>query len=84
MVLDLEEPFCQKKSLSALNSNSFFSIYFNDCNNDFAPSFSSSFYNTKSVVLCLGITAIVCLCVTIFSFQSKVRRAASNGKFVLK
>lgn len=35
---------------------------------------SSSFYNTKSVVLCLGITALVCLSVTIFSFQSKVRR----------
>ncbi|RXN31992.1 lifeguard 2-like protein [Labeo rohita] len=31
-----------------------------------------SFYNTKSVVLCIGITATVCLCVTIFSFQSKV------------
>ncbi|XP_073667865.1 fas apoptotic inhibitory molecule 2b isoform X2 [Paramisgurnus dabryanus] len=34
--------------------------------------FISSFYNTKSVVLCVGITAVVCLCVTIFSFQSKV------------
>uniref|UniRef100_A0A8D0AXY5 Protein lifeguard 2 n=1 Tax=Sander lucioperca TaxID=283035 RepID=A0A8D0AXY5_SANLU len=32
---------------------------------------SSSFYNTKSVVLCLGITSLVCLSVTIFSFQSK-------------
>lgn len=32
-----------------------------------------SFYNTKSVVLCLGITSLVCLSVTIFSFQSKVR-----------
>lgn len=32
-----------------------------------------SFYNTKSVVLCLGITAAVCLLVTIFSFQTKVR-----------
>lgn len=31
-----------------------------------------SFYNTKSVVLCLGITAAVCLLVTIFSFQTKV------------
>uniref|UniRef100_A0A3Q3KWA0 Protein lifeguard 2 n=1 Tax=Mastacembelus armatus TaxID=205130 RepID=A0A3Q3KWA0_9TELE len=31
--------------------------------------FVSSFYNTKSVVLCLGITALVCLSVTIFSFQ---------------
>ncbi len=39
---------------------------------------SSSFYNTKSVILCLGITALVCLSVTIFSFQSKVRRTAST------
>ncbi|NWT62128.1 LFG2 protein, partial [Erythrocercus mccallii] len=30
-----------------------------------------SYYNTKSVLLCLGITALVCLSVTIFSFQSK-------------
>lgn len=37
---------------------------------------SPSFYNTKSVVLCLGITSLVCLSVTIFSFQSKVRRTA--------
>uniref|UniRef100_A0A8P4KRM9 Protein lifeguard 2 n=1 Tax=Dicentrarchus labrax TaxID=13489 RepID=A0A8P4KRM9_DICLA len=34
----------------------------------------SSFYNTKSVVMCLGITAAVCLLVTIFSFQTKVRK----------
>lgn len=39
---------------------------------------SSSFYNTKSVVLCLGITSLVCLSVTIFSFQSKVRRNGLN------
>lgn len=36
--------------------------------------FFYSFYNTKSVVLCLGITAAVCLLVTIFSFQTKVRK----------
>ena len=35
---------------------------------------SFSFYNTKSVVMCLGITAAVCLVVTVFSFQSKVRK----------
>uniref|UniRef100_A0A8C2WSW7 Protein lifeguard 2 n=1 Tax=Cyclopterus lumpus TaxID=8103 RepID=A0A8C2WSW7_CYCLU len=35
----------------------------------FMMGFVSSFYNTKSVVLCLGITALVCLSVTIFSFQ---------------
>lgn len=34
-----------------------------------------SFYNTKSVVLCLGITVAVCLLVTIFSFQTKVRKS---------
>lgn len=34
-----------------------------------------SFYNTKSVVLCLGITAAVCVLVTIFSFQTKVRKS---------
>ncbi|KAM4700604.1 protein lifeguard 2 [Discoglossus pictus] len=32
----------------------------------------SSFYNTKSVFLCLGITALVCLSVTLFSFQTKI------------
>ncbi|KAK7884296.1 hypothetical protein WMY93_027419 [Mugilogobius chulae] len=31
----------------------------------------SSFYDTKSVVLCLGITATVCLLVTLCSFQTK-------------
>lgn len=31
-----------------------------------------SYYDTKSVLLCLGITALVCLSVTIFSFQTKV------------
>uniref|UniRef100_A0A3P8NH58 Protein lifeguard 2 n=1 Tax=Astatotilapia calliptera TaxID=8154 RepID=A0A3P8NH58_ASTCA len=40
---------------------------------------SSSFYNTKSVVLCLGITALVCLSVTIFSFQSKIDVTSCQG-----
>lgn len=31
-----------------------------------------SFYNTKSVIICLGITALVCLTITIFSFHTKV------------
>uniref|UniRef100_A0A3Q3F255 Protein lifeguard 2 n=1 Tax=Labrus bergylta TaxID=56723 RepID=A0A3Q3F255_9LABR len=35
---------------------------------------STHFYNTKSVVMCLGITATVCLLVTVFSFQTKVRK----------
>lgn len=37
-----------------------------------------SFYNTKSVILCLGITALVCLSVTIFSFQSKVSKLSRH------
>uniref|UniRef100_A0A8B9RK21 Protein lifeguard 2 n=1 Tax=Astyanax mexicanus TaxID=7994 RepID=A0A8B9RK21_ASTMX len=36
--------------------------------------FISSFYNSRSVVLCLGITAVVCFSVTIFSFQSRVSK----------
>uniref|UniRef100_A0A3P8V064 Protein lifeguard 2 n=1 Tax=Cynoglossus semilaevis TaxID=244447 RepID=A0A3P8V064_CYNSE len=38
-----------------------------------------SFYNTKSVLLCVGITAMVCLAVTIFSFQSKVDVTSCQG-----
>ncbi|XP_070405372.1 fas apoptotic inhibitory molecule 2b isoform X2 [Nothobranchius furzeri] len=41
--------------------------------------FMSSFYNTKSVLLCLGITALVCLSVTIFSFQSKIDVTSCQG-----
>ncbi|XP_075409094.1 protein lifeguard 2 [Tenrec ecaudatus] len=39
----------------------------------------SSYYNTKSVLLCLGITALVCLSVTIFSFQSKFDFTSCQG-----
>ncbi|XP_069011585.1 fas apoptotic inhibitory molecule 2b isoform X1 [Embiotoca jacksoni] len=45
----------------------------------FMMGFVSSFYNTKSVTLCLGITALVCLSVTIFSFQSKVDVTSCQG-----
>ncbi|XP_076597298.1 fas apoptotic inhibitory molecule 2b isoform X2 [Chaetodon auriga] len=45
----------------------------------FMMGFVSSFYNTKSVVLCLGITALVCLSVTIFSFQSKIDVTSCQG-----
>ncbi|XP_063766454.1 fas apoptotic inhibitory molecule 2b isoform X2 [Eleginops maclovinus] len=41
--------------------------------------FVSSFYNTKSVVLCLGITSLVCLSVTIFSFQTKIDVTSCHG-----
>lgn len=37
---------------------------------------SCSYYNTTSVLLCLGITALVCLSVTVFSFQTKVSPGA--------
>uniref|UniRef100_A0A8U8C0X0 Protein lifeguard 2 n=1 Tax=Geospiza parvula TaxID=87175 RepID=A0A8U8C0X0_GEOPR len=38
-----------------------------------------NYYNTKSVLLCLGITALVCLSVTIFSFQSKFDFTSYQG-----
>ncbi|KPP72749.1 Fas apoptotic inhibitory molecule 2-like [Scleropages formosus] len=41
--------------------------------------FVSSFYNTKSVMICLGITALVCLSVTIFSFQTKIDVTSCQG-----
>uniref|UniRef100_A0A8C9S561 Protein lifeguard 2 n=1 Tax=Scleropages formosus TaxID=113540 RepID=A0A8C9S561_SCLFO len=37
------------------------------------------FYNTKSVVICLGITALVCLSVTVFSFQTKIDFTSCQG-----
>ncbi|NWV57482.1 LFG2 protein, partial [Daphoenositta chrysoptera] len=40
---------------------------------------SAHYYNTKSVLLCLGITALVCLSVTIFSFQSKFDFTSYQG-----
>ncbi|KAK5614744.1 hypothetical protein CRENBAI_018706 [Crenichthys baileyi] len=45
----------------------------------FMMGFVSSFYNTKSVILCLGITALVCLSVTLFSFQSKIDVTSCQG-----
>ncbi|XP_077185016.1 protein lifeguard 2 isoform X2 [Paroedura picta] len=39
----------------------------------------SSYYNTMSVLLCLGITALVCLSVTIFSFQTKYDFTSCQG-----
>ncbi|XP_048379370.1 protein lifeguard 2-like isoform X2 [Stegostoma tigrinum] len=41
--------------------------------------FLSSFYNTKSVLLCFTITALVCLAVTIFSFQTKFDFTSCHG-----
>ncbi|MED6266586.1 hypothetical protein CHARACLAT_003562 [Characodon lateralis] len=45
----------------------------------FMMGFVSSFYNTKSVMLCLGITALVCLSVTLLSFQSKIDVTSCQG-----
>ncbi|XP_031421671.1 protein lifeguard 2 isoform X2 [Clupea harengus] len=45
----------------------------------FLMAFTSSFYNTKSVVLCLGITVLVCLSVTLFSFQTKFDITSCQG-----
>ncbi|KAK2497887.1 hypothetical protein MC885_015314 [Smutsia gigantea] len=39
----------------------------------------SSYYNTMSVLLCLGITALVCLSVTVFSFQTKFDFTSCQG-----
>uniref|UniRef100_A0A3P8RWS8 Protein lifeguard 2 n=1 Tax=Amphiprion percula TaxID=161767 RepID=A0A3P8RWS8_AMPPE len=44
-----------------------------------SASFLNSFYNTKSVVMCLGITAAVCLLVTVFSFQTKFDVTSCQG-----
>ncbi|XP_069509762.1 protein lifeguard 2 [Ambystoma mexicanum] len=39
----------------------------------------SSYFDTKSVLLCLGITALVCLSITIFSFQTKFDFTSCQG-----
>lgn len=39
----------------------------------------SSYYDTKSVIMCLGITALVCLSVTIFSFQTRFDFTSCQG-----
>lgn len=36
-------------------------------------------HNTKTVLLCIGITALVCLAVTIFSFQTKIDFTSCRG-----
>lgn len=41
----------------------------------------SSFYDTKAVFLALGITAVVCIAVTIFCFQTKVDFTKCQGLF---
>lgn len=47
----------------------------NGCVNPPPPhtSFGSSYYETKAVFLAVGITALVCIVVTVFSFQTKVK-----------
>ncbi|MBN3315821.1 LFG3 protein, partial [Atractosteus spatula] len=41
----------------------------------------SSYYDTKAVFLALGITAIVCIIVTVFCFQTKVDFTSCGGLF---
>lgn len=41
----------------------------------------SSYYETKAVFLALGITAIVCIIVTVFCFQTKVDFTSCGGLF---
>ncbi|XP_024259661.1 protein lifeguard 3 [Oncorhynchus tshawytscha] len=41
----------------------------------------SSYYDTKAVLLTIGITAIVCIIVTIFCFQTKVDFTSCGGLF---
>uniref|UniRef100_A0A674CS61 Transmembrane BAX inhibitor motif containing 1 n=1 Tax=Salmo trutta TaxID=8032 RepID=A0A674CS61_SALTR len=41
----------------------------------------SSYYDTKAVFLTIGITAIVCIIVTIFCFQTKVDLTSCGGLF---
>ncbi|XP_053509174.1 fas apoptotic inhibitory molecule 2b [Ictalurus furcatus] len=45
----------------------------------FMLGFVSSYYNTRSVIVCLGITAVVCVCVTVFSFHTKVDITSFQG-----
>ncbi|XP_051517121.1 protein lifeguard 2-like isoform X2 [Myxocyprinus asiaticus] len=39
----------------------------------------SSYYNTTSVIICLGITALVCLAITILSFLTKIDITSCQG-----
>ncbi|XP_062843238.1 fas apoptotic inhibitory molecule 2b [Trichomycterus rosablanca] len=41
--------------------------------------FISSYYRSESVLLCVSITALVCLCVSILSFQSKIDVTSYQG-----
>ncbi|XP_058229083.1 fas apoptotic inhibitory molecule 2b [Hemibagrus wyckioides] len=45
----------------------------------FMLGFISSYYNTRSVMVCVGITAVVCVCVTVFSFQTKIDVTSFQG-----
>ncbi|XP_076018318.1 transmembrane BAX inhibitor motif containing 1a [Genypterus blacodes] len=43
----------------------------------------SSYYDTKAVFLALGITAVVCIAVTVFCFQTKVDLTKCHGLFCI-
>lgn len=40
-----------------------------------------SYHNTKVVMLCVGITAVVCLGVTLFCFQTKVSQVNQKASY---
>uniref|UniRef100_A0A3B3RW83 Protein lifeguard 2 n=1 Tax=Paramormyrops kingsleyae TaxID=1676925 RepID=A0A3B3RW83_9TELE len=42
-----------------------------------------SYYNTRSVMVTLGITALVCLSVTVFSFQTKIDFTSCQGVLLI-
>ncbi|KAK3569119.1 hypothetical protein QTP86_023991 [Hemibagrus guttatus] len=44
----------------------------------------SSYYETKAVFLAVGITALVCIVVTVFSFQTKVDFTSCTGLFCVR
>ncbi|MEE6488835.1 hypothetical protein FKM82_015402 [Ascaphus truei] len=43
----------------------------------------ASFYSTKAVLICIGITAIVTIAVTVFCFQTKVDFTSCGGLFAV-
>ncbi|KAF7696138.1 protein lifeguard 2-like [Silurus meridionalis] len=43
----------------------------------------SSYYNTTSVMMCLGITVLVCFSVSVFSFQTKIDMTSCQGVMLI-
>uniref|UniRef100_A0A8D0GQ95 Protein lifeguard 2 n=1 Tax=Sphenodon punctatus TaxID=8508 RepID=A0A8D0GQ95_SPHPU len=68
-------PFLMHPSLSLLPPSAVFFVTYMIL----ACCSGPSYYNTTSVLLCLGITALVCFSVTIFSLQSKFDFTSCQG-----